>query len=84
MQAFRELFAVRLLKSIDCRLYTFPASSSVKPVTAGIPATDNKELNCLNYWGDVRRVWQILLIFANEFLFTLKIVFYEKAILEPF
>ena len=84
MQAFRELFAVRLLKSIDCRLYTFTISPVVKSVTSGIPAPNNKELNCLNYWGVVRRVWQILLIFANEFLFTLKIVFYEKAILEPF
>lgn len=32
-QAFRELFGVLLLKSVECRLYKFSTSSSVKPVT---------------------------------------------------
>ena len=40
LQAFRELFVVRLLKSIECRFYTFSIFSTVWPVTCEIIVED--------------------------------------------
>ena len=40
VQAFREFFVLRLLKSIDCRIHTFLVSSAVMPVAFAISATE--------------------------------------------